>query len=126
MDKNSRDQYLFQKKSLILLLYLYYRTGVHYESITLRSFGFHFDPTCNFKAIVKSKKEHIHKYTIHIYTSLFRVNLEEMDVMGNVNIIKGKNVKDDANAPNTTGNIYKEGDRNKDVEFVQGHRALIE
>ena len=126
MDKNSRDQYLFQKKSLILLLYLYYRTGVHYESITLRSFGFHFDPTCNFKAIVKSKKEHIHKYTIHIYTSLFRVNLEEMDVMGNVNIIKVKNAKDDAYAPNASVNIYFDGDRFKVVGFVEGQRVLIE
>ena len=65
---------------------MFYYANVSYDDIVLRSFGFNFDPTCNFKCIVHSKKDHIHKYVTHIYHSLSRFNPEKMDVMGNVNI----------------------------------------
>ncbi|MFA6667398.1 MAG: SIR2 family protein [Bacilli bacterium] len=88
MEKVLREQYIFQKKCLLILLYLFYINDVDYDSIIFRNFGFHFDPTCNFKVIVKSKKEHIHKYTVHIFNELINDDkLKEMDVMGNVNII---------------------------------------
>ena len=120
MDKRSRDNYLFQKKALLLLLYSYYCNNVNYEDVTLRSFGFSFDPTCNFKAIVKSKKDHIHKYTVHIYNSLFRVNLEQMDVMGNVNIVKVKNAKEDLYVPSASINIYFDGDDFHTIGYIEG------
>ena len=88
MKKKERTSYIFQKKSLLILLFLFYINDVDYSSLTLRSFGFSFDPTCNFKVIIKSKKDHIHKYVVHIFSSLNGVNLESLDVMGNVNIIK--------------------------------------
>ena len=63
MEKITSEAYLFRKKCLLILLYLYYLNGIDYQNITFRSFGFHFDPTCNFKVIIVSEKEHIHKYT---------------------------------------------------------------
>ena len=65
MKKIERDNYIFNKKCLLIILYLFYINNVDYKDITLRSFGFHFDPTCNFKVIVNSKKMHIHKYVVH-------------------------------------------------------------
>lgn len=110
MKKIERDKYIFNKKCLLILLYLYYINDVSYESIIFRSFGFHFDPTCNFKVIVQSKKEHIHKYVVHIFESLKGVNLEDLDVMGNVNIVKVKSLdnfdEEDFYVPNTSLNVY--------------------
>ena len=69
MEHQERESYILQKKALLLQLFLFYYSDVSYDSIVLRSFGFSFDPTCNFKAIVKSKKSHIHKYGTHIFSS---------------------------------------------------------
>ena len=107
MKKKERTSYIFQKKSLLILLFLFYINDVDYSSLTLRSFGFSFDPTCNFKVIIKSKKDHIHKYVVHIFSSLNGVNLESLDVMGNVNIIKVRNVKNvEVYYPSSSLNIY--------------------
>ena len=107
MKKIERDNYIFKKKCLLILLYLYYINDVDYHGIIFRSFGFHFDPTCNFKVIVNTKNNHIHKYVVHIFLSNRGVNLEELDVMGNVNILKVKNVKTiDPYIPSSSLNIY--------------------
>ena len=107
MKKIERDNYIFKKKCLLILLYLYYINDVDYHGIIFRSFGFHFDPTCNFKVIVNSKNNHIHKYVVHIFVSNRGVNLEELDVMGNINILKVKNVKTiDPYIPSSSLNIY--------------------
>jgi hypothetical protein len=113
MNKEEREDYIFQKKCLLVLLYLYYINDVSYDAITLRSFGFHFDASCNFKAIVKSKKEHIHKYVIHIFNSLNGVNLESLDLMGNVNIVKVKDLSDDFYEPDASLNVYFD-----EIEFI--------
>jgi len=93
MKKIEREQYIFKKKCLLIILYIFYLNNVDYTSITFTSFGFHFDPTCNFKIIVKSKNNHIHKYVVHILDSVSGVNLEELDLMGNINIIRVKNIR---------------------------------
>lgn len=110
MDKQSRESYLYKKKSLLVLLYLLYLNDVSYDSIVLRSFGFRFDPSCNFKCIVTSSKGHIHKYTVHIFDSIHGVNFEDLDIMGNVNIVQVKNLRDaDLFAPVASINIYFDG-----------------
>ena len=40
MNLSNREWYLFQKKSLLILLYLYYINDVSYDGITFKSFGF--------------------------------------------------------------------------------------
>lgn len=67
MNKSTRTQYLFQKKALLVLLYVFYRANTPKDKVILRSFGFHFDPACNFKAIIKSEGESTRKYTVHIF-----------------------------------------------------------
>ena len=66
MKKIERDNYIFNKKCLLIILYLFYINNVDYKDITLRSFGFHFDPTCNFKVIVNSKN-FIPEASLNIY-----------------------------------------------------------
>lgn len=78
MNLSNREWYLFQKKSLLILLYLYYINDVSYDVITFKSFGFKFDPTINFKVFVNSKKGHLHKYGVHIYNSVFGVTLKKL------------------------------------------------
>ena len=108
MKKIERDRYIFSKKCLLILLYLFYINNVDYESITFRSFGFNFDPSCNFKVIINSKKGNIHKYVVHIYESFMKVNLETLDVMGNINIVKVKNIQAiyDRYVPSSSLNVY--------------------
>lgn len=121
MEKEQREDYIFQKKCLLILFFLYYRSDVSFDSLVLRSFGFHFDPSCNFKAIVRSKKEHIHKYTIHIFSSRFGANLEKLDVMGNVNILKVPSIKDsDFYVPEASLNIYFDGNDFQAVGYIEG------
>ncbi len=93
MKKIERDNYIFKKKCLLILLYLFYINNVDYKDIVFRSFGFHFDPTCDFKVIVNSKKMHLHKYITHIFFSSRGVNLENLDVMGHINFLKVSNIK---------------------------------
>ena len=121
MKKNAREEYLFKKKCLLVLLFLYYLNDVDYDSITLRSFGFHFDPTCDFKAIVTSKKEHIHKYVIHIYMDKKDIDLEKMDVMGNVNFIKINDAsKENFYVPKESLNIYFDGVQFVSYGYIEG------
>ena len=121
MNKEQQDYYLFTKRCLLTLLFLYYYEGVSFDAIILRSFGFHFDPTCNFKAIVRSLKNHIHKYIVHIYPKKFGVNLEKMDVMGNVNIVKVTKAKlDDEYIPEASLNIYFDGVDFCAIGYVEG------
>lgn len=113
MKKEERDKYIFQKKSLLVFLYLLYLNDVHYGGIVLRSFGFHFDPKCNFKAIVRSKKDHDHKYVVNIFESVRGVNYESLDIQGNVNIIKIKDIREyEFYEPEASMNIYFD-----DVQF---------
>jgi hypothetical protein len=121
MDKEKREDYIFEKKCLLILLYLYYRSDVPFDSLVLRSFGFHFDPSCNFKAIVRSKKEHIHKYVIHIFSSCSNDCLNNLDVMGNVNILKVPSVvKGDYLKPKASLNVYFDGNDFLADGFIEG------
>lgn len=123
MHKQDRDNYIFAKKSLLLQLFLYYYSDVPYDAVVLRSFGFNFDPTCNFKAIVKSKKGHIHKYVTHIFLSLSGVNFEKMDVMGDVNIIRVKNVVDgEFYEPEASLNVYFDGVQFFATGYLEGRK----
>lgn len=120
MEKSKKEEYLFQKKSLLVLLFLYYYNNVPYDKIILRSFGFNFDPTCNFKTIVYSKKDHIHKYVTHIYPSLSRFNPEKMDVMGNVNIVRMKSLDMDFYEPEASLNIYFSNNNFYAIGYMEG------
>ena len=123
MNLSNREWYLFQKKSLLILLYLYYINDVSYDGITFKSFGFKFDPTINFKVFVNSKKGHLHKYGVHIYNSVFGVNFEEIDIMGNVNIVKVKNISDSyIYEPNSSVNIYFDESNFYAIGFVEGEK----
>ena len=108
MEKNKREKYIFDKKCLLILLYLFYINDVSYNSIIFRNFGFHFDPTCNFKVIVTSKKGHVHKYIVHILKDATSINLlKELDIQGNVNIVKVDNCLDlNFYEPSQSLNIY--------------------
>ena len=121
MQKKERDFYIFKKKCLLILLYLYYINNVDYKNIVIRSFGFHFDPTCNFKAIVHSKKMHVHKYVVHIFNSIRGVNLEELDVMGNVNFIKVNDIKNiDPFTPASSLNVYFDETNFIAIGYIEG------
>lgn len=123
MKKQDRENYIFAKKSLLLQLFLYYYSDVSFDSIVLRSFGFNFDPTCNYKAIVKSQKGHIHKYVTHIFNSLSGVNFEKMDVMGNVNIIKVKAIRGgEFYEPEASLNIYFNGAQFYAIGYMEGKK----
>jgi len=109
MEKILRENYIFKKKCLLILLYLFYINNIDYKAIIFRNFGFHFEPTCDFKVIVTSKKEHLHKYIVYILDeTINETELKKLDVMGNVNIIKVKNSCLDENVyvPESSLNIY--------------------
>lgn len=125
MEKAKKEEYLYQKKSLLVLLFMYYYANVSYDSVVLRSFGFHFDPTCNFKAIVKSKKQHYHKYVVHIYSSLQGFNPEKMDVMGNVNIVRIKSLDYDFYEPEASLNIYFNNDNFYATGYLEGKKVAF-
>lgn len=123
MKKREQEKYLFNKKCLLILLYLYYLNDVSYKSIVFRSFGFHFDPKCNFKVIVYSSHDHVHKYVVHIYESLNRVNLEELDELGNVNFFKVKNLKNiEFYEPETSLNIYYDEANFLALGYIEGKK----
>lgn len=126
MDKQERDSYIFQKKGLLLALFLFYYTNVPSDHVILRSFGFSFDPTCNFKAIVYSKKNHLHKYVIHIYESTARFNYRKRDVMGNRNIIKVSSVRgNDFYEPEASRNIYFDGREFFAIGYREGEKVSL-
>lgn len=121
MKKEENDTYIFEKKSLVVFLYLLYVNDISYENINLRSFGFSFDPKCNFKAIIRSKKEHDHKYSIRIFNSLRGVNYDTLDVMGNVNIVKIKDIRNfDCFEPEASLNIYFDESQFYAIGFIEG------
>lgn len=124
MKKNLREKYIFNKKCLLILLYLFYINDVSYKDIIFRSFGFHFDPKCNYKVIVNSKKNHLHKYVVHIYNSIFKLNLEEQDVMGNINFIRVKDVSSfDPYLPLSSLNIYFDESSFFATGFIEGKKV---
>lgn len=124
MKKQDRENYIFSKKALLMQLFMYYYTDVSYDSIVLRSFGFSFDPTCNYKTIVRSQKGNIHKYVTHIFLQTYGVNLEQLDEMGNVNIIKVKKVTtDDFYIPSASLNIYSDGAHFYAVGYLEGKKT---
>ncbi len=121
MNKDGREYYITEKRCLLILLYMFYKGGISYEDINLRSFGFSFDPKCSFKAIVKSKKDHIHKYSVFIYTSLQGVNLEEMDEMGNINIVFSEKLeRREHYVPSASFNIYVTSRQIHALGFTEG------
>lgn len=123
MKKEEREKYIFKKRSLLILLFIYYLNDVSFDSIILRSFGFHFDPSCDFKAIVRSKKDHIHKYVCHIFDSLYGVNLEQLDVMGNVNIILVNKIRgQEFLEPQASLNIYFTGSELLAIGYIEGKK----
>ncbi len=106
MGKTDREAYIFEKRSLLVLLFLYYLADVSYDAIVLRSFGFQFGVGCNFKAIITSKHNHYHKYSCRIIND----GDEVIDEMGNVNIIKVKNIEEkEYDTPSKALNIYFDG-----------------
>lgn len=122
MEKAKKEEYLFQKKSLLVLLFLFYYANIPYSNIVLRSFGFNFDPTCNFKCIVHSKKDHIHKYVTHIYPSLSRFNPEKMDIMGNVNIVRTNSLDMEFYEPEASLNIYFSNANFYAIGYMEGQK----
>lgn len=123
MNVDARESYLFQKKSLLILLYLYYLKDVGWDSVTFRSFGFQFDPTINFKVIVNSKKGHLHKYGVHIFHSRSGVNFERLDLMGNVNIVKVKDLGSvDLYEPLSSINIYFDESDFYATGYIEGEK----
>lgn len=78
MNDNNRSDYIFKKKCLLTLLYIYYTQNMDYNSLVLISFGFHFDPSCTFKSIISSKdgeKKHI----IHIVSKDEKNTIDRVD-----------------------------------------------
>lgn len=121
MEKKEKDTYLFEKKSLVVFLYLMYINNISYERVNLRSFGFNFDPKCNFKAIIRSAKEHDHKYSIRIFPNQRGVNYDTLDVMGNVNIVKVKDIREfDAFEPEASLNIYFDEVQFFAIGYIEG------
>lgn len=118
----TREDYLFKKKCLLVLLCLYYLNDVNYDGVVLRSFGFHFDPSCDYKAIVTSKKGHIHKYTVHIHQSKHGVNLESLDEMGNVNFVRVPSLDKEYDLfhPKAGLNVYFDGSSFCALGFMEG------
>lgn len=86
MNRTQKENYATRKKALFLLLYLFYLADVRHDEVILRSFGFHFDPTCNFKAIVGKKGGEVCKYAIHIFSSTSRIDFEAVDQPGEINL----------------------------------------
>ncbi len=128
MEKIVRENYTFNKKCLLILLYLFYINNVDYKSIIFRNFGFHFDPTCNFKVIVKSKKGNIHKYIVHIFNEeVSSSKLNELDILGNVNIIKVENCLNlNFYEPTKSLNIYFDESNFLAHGFVEGKATKYE
>lgn len=122
MDKSSKLNYLYHKKCLLVLLYLYYVNDVRYDGVILRSFGFHFAPDCDFKAIVTSKKGHIHKYSIYIYPSVYGLNFESLDIQGNVNFLQVHSIADRYSFPRPKAslNVYFDGENFAILGFAEG------
>lgn len=121
--EKDRLDYQYKKKALLTLLFVFYLSNVSPKDVVLRSFGFHFDPTCDFKAIVTSKKGHLHKYTVHIFSALQGVNLEKLDVMGNVNIVRVASLKDDHFVPEASLNIYFADDDFAVTGYAEGREV---
>ena len=126
MRKNEREKYIFSKKCLLIILYLFYINNIKYSDITFRSFGFSFDPTCNFKCIIKSKKNNIHKYVVHIYDSLKNIDYESIDMMGNINIFKVKNAKNNDFIKAKNGiNIYFDESSFVTNGYIEGNEFVF-
>ena len=127
VQEEKREDYLFEKKCLLVLLCLYYLQDVDWNGIVLRSFGFHFDPRCNYKVIVTSKKGHIHKYTVHIHQKKAGVNLESLDEMGNVNFLKVPDLSKeyDLYSPGAGLNVYFDGNSFLASGFIEGKKVEI-
>lgn len=124
MQNNDRESYLFQKKSLIILLFLYYLNDVSYDAISFKSFGFHFDASCNFKVYINSKKGHLHKYGVHILDTGSTVDIEEIDLMGNVNIIKVKSINSlECYEPHSSINIYFDESNFLATGYIEGQKV---
>ncbi len=126
MNHRERENYLYQKKCLLILFFLYHQADVPFDAITLRSFGFHFDPTCNFKVIVHSQHDHYHKYVVHIYDSNFGLNYVKVDVMGNVNFVYMENIYDnreDLYSPEASLNVYYDGQGFFAKGYIEGKQS---
>lgn len=127
MEKNNSDQYIFQKKSLLILLYLFYINDVKFDSLSMRSFGFSFDPTCNFKVIIKLQNNDMHKYAVHIYNSSSNINYKLMDVQANINIIKvNKLNSEEFFFPNNSLNVYFDSSRFIASGFIENQKISYE
>lgn len=126
MKKEENEKYIFQKKALLVFLYLLYRNQVGYERINLRSFGFNFDPKCSFKVIIRSKKGHDHKYSIRIFLSQRGVNFDDLDIMGNVSIIKVKDIRNvDVYFSEAGLNIYMDEDQFLASGYLEGKKVYL-
>ena len=126
MEKQERDYYIYRKKGLLLSLFRFYFSNVPFDHVILRSFGFSFDPTCNFKAIVYSKKDHVHKYVIHIYETRARFNYRKRDVRGNRNIVKVPSVREgEFYEPEASRNIYFDGREFLATGYREGEKVSL-
>ena len=93
MNRAPRQQYLAQKKALLVLLYVLFRSDIPHDAVILRSFGFQFDPSCNFKVILKENETNVSKFGVHIFLKNEREQSE--DLPGTINIFESKKIEGD-------------------------------
>lgn len=125
MKKEEKENYIFSKRSLLVQLFLYYVKDISFDDIILRSFGFEFDPTCNYKTIVTSKHKHFHKYVTHIFKSTSGIDFQSLDKMGNINFFKMRSNKipTDLYIPKKGLNVYFFGVQFYAVGFIEGKKV---
>lgn len=78
MNDYTRAEYIYRKKCLLILLFLYYKQNLNCDSLVLVSFGFHFDPSCTFKSIISSSDKE-KKHIIHIVSKNEKNTIDKVD-----------------------------------------------
>lgn len=108
MDLSTKDLYLYKKRCLLILLFLYYGEGIDYHHLLLRSFGFQFDPSCDYKVVITGDNgEAIVKQAIHVFNE--KVDLDIFDKENNVNFFFHADLSSPLPFPNRSFNIYFDG-----------------
>ena len=107
MDSTNKDLYLFKKRCLLLLLFFYYRAHVEHEYLLLRSFGFQFDPSCDYKVIIAKPGQETVKQAVHVFASLEECELS-FQKGDNINFIRVNNF-DSCPYPKGGLHIYFDG-----------------
>lgn len=108
MEKKIREDYIFKKKCLLILLYLCYIDNFDYKSLLFRNFGFTFEEACNFKIFIKNNDNNFYKGLIYIYEENNVIDYPLFDKENNINIFKVDKVshKNNYYKPKSALNIY--------------------